>query len=105
MYSASDKTKLVDIQTTVEITRKHAEFGGMVKTYKFSKRWSEITKAGLAERDETPHLDVAHRCITEALRLYAADIFMGTYETSEMIDVTESSYELDDDGNVLSKIN
>jgi hypothetical protein len=47
MYSASDKTKLVDIQTTVEITRKHAEFGGMVKTYKFSKRWSEITKAGL----------------------------------------------------------
>jgi hypothetical protein len=27
MYSASDKTKLVDIQTTVEITRKHAEFG------------------------------------------------------------------------------
>jgi hypothetical protein len=42
------------------------------------------------------------RCITEALRLYA-DIFMGTYETSEMIDVTESSYELDDDGNVLSR--
>jgi hypothetical protein len=40
MYSASDKTKLVDIQTTVEITRKHAEFGGMVKTYKFSKRWT-----------------------------------------------------------------
>jgi hypothetical protein len=28
---------------------------------------------------------------------------MGTYETSEMIDVTESSYELDDDGNVLSR--
>jgi hypothetical protein len=61
MYSASDKTKLVDIQTTVEITRKHAEFGGMVKTYKFSKRWSEITKAGLAgQLQETPHLDVAH---------------------------------------------
>jgi hypothetical protein len=42
------------------------------------------------------------RCITEALRL--ADIFMGTYETSEMIDVTESSYELDDDGNVKQEI-
>jgi hypothetical protein len=36
MYS--DKTKLVDIQTTVEITRKHAEFGGMVKTYKAMER-------------------------------------------------------------------
>jgi hypothetical protein len=27
MYSASDKTKLVDIQTTVEITKRHVEFG------------------------------------------------------------------------------
>jgi hypothetical protein len=35
--------------------------------------------------------------------LYAADIFMGTYETSEMIDVTESSYELDDDGTFQAK--
>jgi hypothetical protein len=106
MYSAADKTKLVDIQTTVEITRKHAEFGGMVKTYKFSKRWSEITKAGLAERDnykKRPILMLRTRCITEALRLYAADIFMGTYETSEMIDVTEGSYTLDDDGNVSSR--
>jgi hypothetical protein len=68
MYSASDKTKLVDIQTTVEITRKHAEFGGMVKTYKFSKRWSEI-KAGLAERDNyKKRLMLRTRCITEALR-------------------------------------
>jgi hypothetical protein len=69
MYLPSDKTKLVDIQTTVEITRKHAEFGGMVKTYKFSKRWSEITKAGLAERDnykKRPILMLRTRCITEA---------------------------------------
>jgi len=106
IYSATDKTKLVDIQTTVEITRKHAEFGGLVKVYKFSKRWSEITKAGLDGRDnykKRPILMLRTRCITEALRLYAADIFMGTYETSEMIDVTDSSYTLDDDGNVLSR--
>jgi hypothetical protein len=57
-------------------------------------------KAGLAERDNYKNAPswCCARCITEALRLYAADIFMGTYETSEMIDVTESSYELDDDG-------
>jgi hypothetical protein len=63
----------------------------MVKTYKFSKRWSEITKAGLAERDNYKKRPILmlRRCITEA-RLYAADIFMGTYETSEMIDVTKS---------------
>jgi hypothetical protein len=72
--------------------KKHAEFGGMVKPHKFSKRWSEITKAGLADRDnyKTPHLDVANQ-MYEGLRLYAADIFMGTY-LSEMIDVSEGSY-------------
>ena len=42
------------------------------------------------------------RCITEALRLYAADIFMGTYETTEMLDVTAETYEVDDDGNAVS---
>lgn len=106
MYSANDKTKLVDIQTTVEITRKHAEFDGLVKTYKFSKRWSEITKAGLDSRDnykKRPILMLRTRCITEALRLYAADIFMGTYETSEIIDITEGSYTLDEDGNVSNR--
>lgn len=106
MYSANDKTKLVDIQTSVEITRKHAEFNGLVKTYRFSKRWSEITKAGLDTRDnykKRPILMLRTRCITEALRLYAADVFMGTYETSEIIDITEGSYTVDDDGNVTSR--
>jgi hypothetical protein len=59
------------------------------------RRFSEITKAGLAERDnykKRPILMLRTQ-ITEALRLYAADIFMGTYETSEMIDVTESSWD------------
>lgn len=106
MYSANDKTKLVDIQTSVEITRKHAEFGGLIKTYRFSKRWSEITKAGLDTRDnykKRPILMLRTRCITEALRLYAADIFMGTYESSEIIDITDEAYTVDDDGNVTSR--
>lgn len=51
LYSATDKTKLVDIQTTVEITRKYPEFNNLVKTYKFTKRWNEIVKAGLDSRD------------------------------------------------------
>jgi len=96
--------KLVDIQTTVEITRKHKEFNGLVKTYRFSKRWSEIKKAGLENRDnyqKRPILMLRTRCITEALRLYAADIFMGIYETSEIIDVTDTAYTVDDDGNVV----
>jgi hypothetical protein len=91
--------------TTVEITRKYKEFDGLVKTYTFSKRWSEIKKAGLDQRDNYQKRPIAMlrtRCITEALRLYAADIYMGTYETSEMLDVTDVSYTIDDDGNVTS---
>lgn len=42
------------------------------------------------------------RCITEGLRLYAADIFMGTFESSEILDITEDSYSVDDDGNVVN---
>jgi hypothetical protein len=105
-YSATDKSKLVDVLTTVEITRKYPEFNGLIKTYKFTKRWSEIVKAGLDTRDnykKRPILMLRTRCITEALRLYAADIFMGTYETSEMIDITEGSYTIDDNGHVTNR--
>jgi hypothetical protein len=62
----------------------------------------EIKKAGLAERDnyvKRPTTMLRTRCITEALRLYAADIFMGTYETTEMLDITADAYEVDDEGN------
>jgi hypothetical protein len=61
MYSASDKTKLVDIQTTVEITRKHAEFGGMVKTYNSLSDGARSPRLVLLKGQlQKPHLDVAH---------------------------------------------
>jgi len=41
------------------------------------------------------------RCITEGLRLYAADLFMGTYETSEMLDVSDTQYSMDEDGTAV----
>lgn len=96
---------LMDYVTTVEITRVYKQLGGIVKTHKFSKYWTEIKKAGLHERDnyvKRPTTMLRTRCITEALRLYAADIFMGTYETTEMLDVTAETYEVDDDGNAVS---
>lgn len=95
--------QVVNYITTVEITRKHEAFNDLVKTYRFSKRWSEIKKAGLDQRDnykKRPIGMLRTRCITEALRLYAADIYMGTYETSEMLDVQDISYTVDDDGHV-----
>jgi len=94
---------LIDIQTTIEITRKN-EYLDKVMVYKFTKRWSEIKKAGLDQRDnykKRPVLMLRTRCITEGLRLYAADIFMGTYETTEMIDVTNTTYDVDEEGEVI----
>lgn len=99
----NDKKQLIDVITTVEITRKY-EALDITKTHTFSKGWKEITKAGLDTRDnykKRPNLMLRTRCITEALRLYAADIFMGTYETTEMIDTTGATYEVDDDGNMI----
>lgn len=103
----NEKKQLVDVVTTVEITRKYDNFDGLVKTHRFTKGWKEITKAGLDKRDnyvKRPNLMLRTRCITEALRLYAADIFMGTYETTEMIDTTGATYDVDDDGN-MTKVN
>lgn len=102
VYNASKV--LIDYITTIEITRKHDHFGGLVKEYKYSKRWSEIKKAGLAEKEnyrKMPVLMLRTRCITEALRLYASDIFMGTYESSEMLDADNKTYDVDDEGNVI----
>jgi len=108
----NDKKQLVDIETTIEITRKYKAFGDLVKTHKFTKRWSEIKKAGLDTRDnykKRAPLMLRTRCITEGLRLYAADIFMGTYETTEMLDVQNTTYDVDEEGNTtyveVKKIN
>ena len=100
----NDKKQLVDIETSIEITRKYPTFNNLIKTHRFTKRWSEIKKAGLDQRDnykKRAALMLRTRCITEGLRLYAADIFMGTFETSEMYDVSDVTYDVDDDGNII----
>lgn len=104
VYSKTDKTKLIDVETTVEITRKYTQFNDMIKTHTFTKRWSEIKRAGLENRDnykKRRELMLRTRCITEGLRLYAADIFMGVYETGEQNDASGRTYDVDDDGNVV----
>ena len=94
--------KLIDIQTTVEITRKYDKIG-VTKVHRFTKTWSELTKAGLTGRDnykKRPQTMLRTRAITEALRLYASSYFLGLYETTEMADVVEMEYTTDEEGNV-----
>lgn len=94
--------KLVDYETTVEITRKYDKLD-TVKTHRFTKTWSELAKAGLTGRDnykKRPATMLRTRALTEALRLYASNYFLGLYETSEMADVVDMDYTTDEEGNV-----
>jgi len=93
--------KLTDYITTVEITRKHAHFNNLVKVYTYSKRWGEIKKLGFDTKEnyvKMPGLMMRTRCITEALKLYAADIFIGAQEVTDMMDHSSITYEVDDEG-------
>ena len=95
--------KLIDYETEIEIER-YIEFLGTTRKFHFIKRWTEIKKAGLAEKDNYVKRAVTMlrtRCITEGLRLYAADVYMGTYETSEMADVHDLKYTMEEDGSVV----
>lgn len=86
--------KATDRATTIIITRGediYSPSGKLLESrigeYKYTKYWSEAKKAGLIEKEnwiKMPRLMLRARAITEALRLYAADIILGMYESSEI---------------------
>lgn len=97
--------KVVTHRTTVEITRKYKGLDGMIKVFTYSKKFSEFDKNGDSKKamyQKIPRTMLRTRCITEALRLYAADVFMGTYEHTEMLDVTGETYVVDKEGEIIN---
>jgi len=105
IYKGEGKAKkLIDYETVIEITRKYPLLNDLVKTHSFTKRWSEIIKAGLDKRDNYKKrgpLMLRTRATTEALRFYCADLFSGIYETGEQYDSTGNTYDVDESGNVI----
>lgn len=98
----NDAGEFITFKTTVEITRKYDKLN-TVKTHRFSKTWKEVELEGLANKDnyeKRPKTMLRTRAIVSALRLYAANYFLGLYETSEMADVAGMQYNVDDEGNV-----
>lgn len=89
--------KRVDRGTTVVITRGEDIYSpsgklldSRISEYTYTKYWSEASKAELTGKDnwkKMPRLMLRARAISEALRLYAADVLLGMYETSEIGDV------------------
>lgn len=60
-----------------------------VGEYTYTKYWQEAVKAELTTKDNwkrMPRQMLRARAITEALRLYAADILLGMYESTEIGD-------------------
>lgn len=58
-----------------------------ISEYTYTKYWQDAVKAELTDKDNwkrMPRQMLRARAITEALRLYAADILLGMYETVEI---------------------
>ena len=89
-----------DVRTTVKIFRKLKELD-MVMEYDHSKTWNECDLAGWTSKDnwsKYPKNMLRARTISEALRLYCADILQGIYSTDEILDTMgNASYELNED--------
>ena len=91
-----------DVKTTVQIFRKLKELD-MVMEYNHSKSWNECELAGWTAKDnwsKYPKNMLRARTISEALRLYCADILQGIYSTDEILDTMDVTYELTEDLNV-----
>jgi len=88
--------KKYDRATVIEITRGEDVkspsgklLDSMVSKYTYTKYWADAIKAELTTKDNwkrMPRQMLRARAITEALRLYAPDILLGIYETTELAD-------------------
>lgn len=96
------ETGVEDVRTSVTIYRKLKELD-MVMEYEHSKTWNECDLAGWTAKDnwsKYPKNMLRARTISEALRLYCADILQGIYSTDEILDTMDATYELNEDLNV-----
>jgi len=104
-----------DRATTVVITRGediHSPSGVLLESrvsdYTYTKYWAEAVKADLTSKDNwqrMPRLMLRARAITEALRLYAADILLGMYESTEIADGLKDGTTIELNSNDVEQIN
>lgn len=106
VYKAKDgNDKLVDRITVVSFTKYiQTPLGPKEVIRRHTKRWTEIVKADLADKDnykKRPATMLRTRCIVEGLRLYEADLYMGAMEQTEMLDHNHEEYTVDIQGQVV----
>lgn len=92
--------ELIDRVTTFRFYKK---WHGETITNEVSYHWSEAAKAGLTTKDnwtKMPRIMLRARCLAVGARLAAPEALLGLYETSEWADVTNTPYEVTDEGEV-----
>lgn len=105
---------------TPNITKEHGNYIDKICEIKFY-RWneklkrtientlsfsiSEADKQGLMTKDnwkKMPNIMLRSRTLVLGIRFVASDVFMGIYETSEMLDANNKTYDIDEEGNVIN---
>lgn len=94
--------KNIDAKTTIRFFRKEPHLN-MIIEEDFTYTWREATEAGLTEKQTWKSYKKTllwNRCAAFGARRIAPDVLTGIYETTEMLDVQNSNYKLDNEGNV-----
>lgn len=95
---------LYDIVTEIKFYRYNEKLDKvMVNTMTYT--WKDAINAQLNTKDnwkKRPRNMLRARCLMEGIRFVASDSIMGLfYESSEMADSSNQTYELDDEGNII----
>jgi hypothetical protein len=99
-----DNGKAIDMITTIKFYRFNNALQ-RVTTNEISYRWSDAVAAGLSTKDNwktKARQMLRARALADGIRFVASDVLMGVfYETGEMLDTTNKTYDIDDEGNAI----
>jgi hypothetical protein len=96
--------KLIDKRTTIKFYRFNPKINRVMENT-ISYSYTQAQAAGYVSKDnwKTKLVNMLRaRCLTEGIRFVASDVLMGVfYETGEMMDANNQTYDIDDEGNVI----
>ncbi len=100
----NEEKKPVDKRTTIKFYRFNPKINKVIENT-ISYTYSQAQAAGYVTKDnwKTKLVNMLRaRCLTEGIRFVASDVLMGVfYETGEMMDANNQTYDIDDEGNVI----
>lgn len=100
----NEEKKPIDKRTTIKFYRFNPKINKVIENT-ISYTYSQAQAAGYTTKDnwKTKLTNMLRaRCLTEGIRFVASDVLMGVfYETGELMDANNQTYDIDDEGNVI----